>query len=126
MERLLYSYIPGIVKWILLYIILVVGCVKLLEAHPGSWWRFPLMLLPMIPMFFILSAKLRILRKMDELEQRIYLEALAIAFGAGMLLSLSYWFLQIAGLPDISGLWIFISMAMLLGIGRIIARRKYS
>jgi len=82
-------------------------------------------LVPMIPLGFALRAYLRFLGRMDELARRIQLDALGFAFGAAGMLTLSYGFLEGAGFPRLSYVWVFPLMIALWGIGGAIASRRY-
>jgi hypothetical protein len=82
-------------------------------------------LLPLIPAGFALVAYLRFLRRMDELGRRIQLEALAVGFGAAGMLTLAYGFLENAGFPQLSYIWVFPTMIALWGIGGAIASYRY-
>ena len=87
--------------------------------------RVPFVLIPLIPSAFALRAYLRFLGRMDELGRRIQLEALAIGFGAAGMLTFAYGFLENAGFPQLSYIWVFPVMIFLWGIGGAIATRRY-
>jgi hypothetical protein len=82
-------------------------------------------LIPLIPAGFALVAYLRFLGRMDELGRRIQLEALGFAFGAAGMLTLAYGFLENAGFPKLSYIWVFPTMIALWGIGGAIASYRY-
>jgi hypothetical protein len=66
------------------------------------------------------------IRSMDEMQQRIQLEALAIAFAGTGILATTYGFLQGAGLPPIEwGVWIWPAMVALWAIAQAFASRRY-
>jgi hypothetical protein len=82
-------------------------------------------LVPLIPAGFALVAYLRFLARMDELGRRIQLEALAFGFGAAGMLTFAYGFLENAGFPQLSYIWVFPTMIALWGIGGAIAAYRY-
>jgi len=82
-------------------------------------------LVPLIPAGFALVAYLRFLGRMDELGKRIQLEALAFGFGAAGVLTFAYGFLENAGFPQLSYIWVFPVMIALWGIGGAIASYRY-
>ena len=82
-------------------------------------------LVPLLPLGFALRAYLVFLGRMDELARRIQLEALGFAFGAAGMLTLSYGFLENAGFPRLSFVWVFPLMIALWVIGGAIAGRRY-
>ena len=60
----------------------------------------PMRLLPVIPALFFILASVRAVRKMDELEKRICLDATFIAFMLTLLLAFASGSLQHAGIYD--------------------------
>jgi hypothetical protein len=82
-------------------------------------------LTPLVPAAVALFAYLRFLGRMDELGRRIQLEALAFGFGAAGMLTFAYGFLENAGFPQLSYIWVFPLMIALWGIGGAIASYRY-
>ena len=82
-------------------------------------------LAPLIPATLALFAYLRFLGRMDELGRRIQLEALAFGFGAAGMLTFAYGFLENAGFPQLSYIWVFPTMIALWGFGGAIASYRY-
>jgi hypothetical protein len=80
---------------------------------------------PLIPATFALFAYLRFVARMDELGRRIQLESLAFGFGAAGMLTFAYGFLENAGFPQLSYIWVFPLMIALWGIGGAIASYRY-
>ena len=83
-----------------------------------------------VPFFvFLLVAQVRYLRQLDEMQQRIQLEALAIAFPAVLLLLLTLGLLQAAGVAipqeDWSYRHIWIFALAFYAVGVTVARRRY-
>ena len=106
------------------YVIAVLVTVRLTpDVDPVI--RVPFVLIPLIPSAFALRAYLRYLGRMDELGRRIQLEALAIGFGAAGMLTFAYGFLENAGFPQLSYVFVFPLMMALWGIGGAIAARRY-
>jgi hypothetical protein len=106
------------------YTVAVIVTVKLTPDIDGTL-RAPFVLIPLIPAAFALRAYLRFLGRMDELGRRIQLEALAIGFGAAGMLTFAYGFLENAGFPRLSYIFVFPLMIALWGIGAAIATRRY-
>ena len=82
-------------------------------------------LAPLVPAALALFAYLRFLSRMDELGRRIQLEALAFGFGAAGMLTFAYGFLENAGFPQLSYIWVFPLMIALWGVGGAIASYRY-
>jgi hypothetical protein len=67
------------------------------------------------------------LRRLDELQQRIQLQALAIAFAGTGIIVVGYRWLEIAGLPEVDwGTFTWPLMAFLWAAGFLYANRRYS
>jgi hypothetical protein len=65
-------------------------------------------------------------RRLDELGQRIQLQAIAIAFAASGALFSAYGMLSHAGLPEIDlGIWAWPVMALFWGIAVAVVGRRY-
>jgi hypothetical protein len=62
---------------------------------------------------------------MDELQRRIQLESLAFGFAAAAIATFTYGFLQNAGLPEVSWVWVWPVMAVCWMVGQLVARRRY-
>jgi hypothetical protein len=106
------------------YVVAVLISVKLTPSIDPAF-RALFVLIPLIPSAFALRAYLRFLGRMDELARRIQLEALAIGFGAAGMLTFAYGFLENAGFPQLSYVFVFPLMIFLWGIGSVIATRRY-
>jgi hypothetical protein len=87
--------------------------------------RVVLALTPMVPVIFMLYSFLKYLGNIDELQQRIQLQAIGFAAGTTSLLTFSYGFLEGVGFPPISLLWVFPIMILLWGLGLIIISRRF-
>jgi hypothetical protein len=107
-------------------VLLVSG--SLLKHGPSeAWWYIPLALTPIIPILFALRAFLRFFQRIDELQRRIQLEALALSFGATCVVTFSYSVLEYAGFPALNWIWVPTFMMTFWGIGTvIISLRRYA
>lgn len=108
------------------YVVTVLIAITALNAAPQAPWRYAVVALPVIPALLGLMAFIRFLGRMDELQRRIQLEAIAFSFGVTGILTFAYGFLQLAGLPALSWIWIFPAMVALWGIGVGFASRRYA
>lgn len=69
----------------------------------------------------------RFLRETDELQRKIEVEALALAFGVGLVGGLTYWLLAVrGGVPAKDFIYVFAAMIITHPIGVLMGRRKYS
>ena len=119
------SYVKEFGGAMLAYAVILPLSLVALNAQPYAPWRIPLALTPVVPAACALWAFVRFLRRMDELQQRIQLEALAVAFGGTALLTFSYGFLENVGFPHISWIWVLPLMVALWGLGGALASLRY-
>jgi hypothetical protein len=106
------------------YVIVVLASVRLVGGLEQPI-KTLVALAPLVPAALALVAYLRFLSRMDELGRRIQLEALAFGFGAAGMLTFAYGFLENAGFPQLSYIWVFPLMIALWGIGGAIASYRY-
>lgn len=109
------------------YVVLLVGSILVLkQGVPAAPWRELLALAPMLAGIAICWAIVRELRRMDELQMRIQLEALGFAFAGTALVSFSYGFLEGLDYPRLSMFTLWPLMAVLWVVGLLLARRRYA
>ena len=106
------------------YVIVVLISIKLVSGLDQPI-KTLVALTPLVPASLALYAYLRFLSRMDELGRRIQLEALAFGFGAAGMLTFAYGFLENAGFPQLSYIWVFPLMIALWGIGGAVASYRY-
>lgn len=106
------------------YTVVLVATIFVLNNFGDEPWRYAMVVLPVV-LLFVAQAVARLLREADELQQRILLESLAFALGAGSLLTVTYGFLQLAGLPEVSWLWVWPVYGAMWLLGSALARRRY-
>jgi hypothetical protein len=69
----------------------------------------------------------RFLQETDELRRKIEVEALALAFGVGVLGGLSYWLLVVSGAASVTGFaYVFSAMILIHSVGVLLGIRRYS
>ena len=120
------AFHTAMIIYAIVYAIVLVVSVFLTTHGPSSaWWRLPLSLAPLLPIFFALRAFLRFFRCIDELQKRIQLEALALSFGITCVVAWSYGLLEYVGFPNVSWIWIPPFMLILWDISVRIASQRY-
>ncbi len=107
------------------YVVLLIVSIVVIQANPAAPWRFAVALLPVIPAIFGVLAFVRFLGRMDELQQKIQLEGLGFGFGITAIVTFAYGFLENAGLPHLSYIWVLPLMVALWGIGTALAAARY-
>ena len=90
--------------------------------------RVALAVLPLLPSLGYIACVVRMLRRVDELQRRIQLEAIGFAFAATVIVAMAVDLLEQAKVvPAIhwgwAGLWTV--MALLWAAGNVIANRRY-
>lgn len=109
------------------YVVVLIGSLTALNAvGEDSFWRYPLALLPVLPGVAALAAFVRHLRTLDELARRIQVEAFGIAFAVTALVTFTYGFLENAGLPRVSAIWVTPLMVFSWGLGLAAVNRRYA
>ena len=74
----------------------------------------------------VILVTLRGMRRLDELQRRIHLEALLLSFGGTGIVVTGWGFLELAGAPAVRwSLWVWPLMSVLWGAGLLVARRRY-
>ncbi|MDQ6859289.1 MAG: hypothetical protein M3Z65_09870 [Chloroflexota bacterium] len=107
------------------YVVLLPISIFIAQGQPELSIRAIVVLVPMLPLVFALRAYLRFLSRIDELARKIQLEALGFAFGVSGMLTLAYGFLEGAGFPTLSYIWVFPLMILLWGLATGVATRRY-
>ena len=107
------------------YVALLLLSIYLLQRNPEAWWRGLAAVLPAIPAALVVLAVVRYVERLDELQRRIHLGALAFAAGVTAILTFTWGLLENAGFPTISMLWVFPLMCALWGVGAAVAAYRY-
>ncbi len=94
-------------------------------VHPQGAARTILAISPMIGAVIAAWAIMRQLWRMDELQRRIQLDAIAIAFMATALVTFTWGFAEAAGLPRLTAFLVWPIMAVFWIVGGFIARARY-
>ncbi len=95
-----------------LYVLLVLVRPWLIAHAANHDLAIAATLAPAVPVWLLLGAVWRYYRRIDEYEQRKLLETLAIAFGIGSCLIVTYSFLADAGLPFLAITWAWPTLAV--------------
>jgi hypothetical protein len=119
-------YLRELVIALAAYSVVLVAALLLVEAYPRAPWRWAVVLAPLVPVAWVLRAVVRGMGRMDELQRRIQLEALAFAFAGGSLVTLTVGFLQIVGLPPLPWMLVWPVYALLWAVGGFWAQHRYA
>ena len=118
-------YLGRFILSIVVYVVMLAVAVWLLPQFEQLLPRLLIMLLPVAPTVAALLFFVKALAQFDEFQRRVQFEAVAFSFGATAVLTFGYGFLEIAGLPSISWLYIMPFMVVMWGLGQAIAMRRY-
>lgn len=120
-------YSPRFIAFTLACAALVVLAALLSRSYPrGSSMRIVLALVQGLATGLVIVTSMLRLRRLDEMQQRVQLEALALAFAGTGVLATMYGFLVNAGLPDIEwGALVWPVMVALWAVGLLYANRRY-
>lgn len=100
--------------------------VTFIERVPAGPWRYVVALLPVLPCLWGLWAVVRLVREVDEMWRRIYLEAATFALGLIISALITVFFLQrLAGFPVIDLIWLAVFAIAAWGLGVWRAKRHY-
>jgi hypothetical protein len=123
------QYARDVAAAALIYAIILVASVFVVrQLAPPQWVAIALALASAAPVLLLMRAFLRRLRGLDEFQQRLQLEALAIAAALVSFASFTYGFLQsFAGFPVFEDalLWVFPVLCFAWGVAQIFVARRY-
>jgi hypothetical protein len=92
----------------------------------GTPWKLALAVVQGSATTVVILLAVRDMRRLDELQRRIHLEALGLAFAGTAIVVTGWGFLEQAGAPEVRwGLWIWPAMCALWVAGLLVARRRY-
>ena len=118
-------YVVTMLISLTLYTVALVVSLTWLKAGVEGPWKYAIAVLPVLPALGIPFGVVRCCQAMDELQRRIQLESLAFGFGAAAIATFTYGFLQNAGLPEVSWVWVWPVMGTCWIVGNLFARRRY-
>ena len=120
------QYLKELTTALVVYGAMLIGSIELLtHVDVARPWRDLVALSPMLPAAAMAWVILRELRRMDELQRRIQLEALGFSFAGTAILTFSYGFLEGLGYPKLSMFTVWPILAALWIVGLVLARRRY-
>lgn len=98
-------------------VVLIVSQRMLAGMGSDSTMATLLAVTPIIPALFICGVVVQVIRNLDEMQRKLQLEALAIAFAGTALITFSYGFLEGNGLPKLSMFTVWPLMSALWFVG---------
>ena len=110
---------------IVAYVILLPCSIWILRLGDFGWVGIAIALVPMVPVVFGAIVIMQMIERLDELERRVHLQALAFAGLVTGLGTFAYSLMERVGLPPLSLTWVLPIMIGLWGVGSRLARAKY-
>lgn len=111
------------------YVVLIAISVSLLKQVEGTALRACVALLPVPAIAMMLRAMIRYIRDVDEMQQRIELQAISFATGLVSLVYFSGGLLQTAHVLDIPAsvamIWVFPLVCLTYGLAKVVVARRY-
>lgn len=117
--------IRRIVLSAVLFFVFLFGAQWLLNQEIGEDYQVLIVLVPTIPAILLGLSIASAIAQLDELQRRIQLEGIGIAFGGSVIIMFGYASLVQVGFPEVN--WMFVPLLMLLlwGIGKLWTMWKY-
>ncbi len=115
------EFVPAMIAYCLvLVLVLVFG-----DLDGSSSWRFVWAVLPVLPTIWVAVAVIRHLRRLDDYQQRLTLQALGVGFAVAMVAAITMGLLAAAGLQSQITAWIIFGAGMFgWGITGIVVGRR--
>ena len=108
------------------FVVYALGLIALNFWYSGSSsHRYWLVLLPVLPIIYIVATIIRYVSELDEMWRKIITEAAAFSGIATGFSAISYMFLRDMGAPELRGQWVFCLMWAYYGLGLIFSWRRY-
>lgn len=117
------STVPSLIAAVTLVASAIV--LKAFQFNPEI--RILISLIPVIPTVILIWSMAKAIRHLDEMQQKIQLEGLALAFAGALIITIIGGMLQVAkvDLPSFSMLYVYAFMVILYSVGTLLAGRKY-
>ncbi|MDH5832352.1 hypothetical protein [Luteimonas kalidii] len=122
-------YMRGLMGSMAAYVAILFASVWLLRQIDAAPLRVAVALAPVVPIGFAVRAMVRFIRDLDEMQQRIELESIAIATLTVSMLYMTGGLLQQAQLLQVSGgvamIWVFPLVCFTYGLAKAFVMRRY-
>src|SRR5882724_1077761 len=107
------------------YVLGVFACIYFYFHNKHSPHRYWLILLPVIPLLYAVSAIIRCVSDLVEMQRKIQIEAMAFSGLATGFTCFSYLFVRNMGAPEFHAQWAYYMMWGYYGIGLFFSWRRY-
>ena len=102
---------------ILAFLMILVGTVTVVAANSSASWRYWVAVLPVVPAAMVVWLVVRELGRLDEVQKRTQMQAIGFSLAATALVTFGYGFLESAGLPHMSAIFVLPLIALFWFVG---------
>ena len=110
---------------VLAFLMVMVGCVTVVQANPTAAWRYYVAALPLAPAVFLAWLLVRLVGRLSDLQKWIQIQAFGFALGMTALVTFAYGFLEGTGMPNLNSVFVLPLMAILWGLATAILALRY-
>ncbi|HSP08728.1 MAG TPA: hypothetical protein VLU92_03935 [Candidatus Dormibacteraeota bacterium] len=110
---------------VLAFLMVMVGCVTVVQANPSAAWRYYVSALPLAPAGFLAWLFVRAVGRLTDLQKWIQIQAFSFALGMTALVTFAYGFLEGAGMPNLNSVYVLPLTAMLWGLATATLALRY-
>ncbi len=126
MKTLNKRYLMRVIPAMTIYLILLPFCTGIAKVLPAeNVLRYGIVLLPVLPIGFVFWAVIDWVRGLDEMQQRLQLDAAVFSMAVTGMLFFALGLLETTGLKTLHMILVLPSMILFWGFGFILARKRY-
>lgn len=125
LDKLARDMVPAALCLLAYAITLIVSLRLLAHGVDNKAASIAISLAPMIPALLLCMAIVGVIRRADEMQRRLQLEAFALGFAGTALITFSYGFLENVGFPRLSAFAVWPVMGGLWIVGVFLGRLRY-
>jgi len=110
---------------VLAFLMVMVGCVTVVQANPTAAWRYYVAALPLVPGAFLAWLFVRAVGRLSDLQKWIQIQAFGFALAMTALVTFAYGFLEGTGMPYLNSVFVLPLMAILWGLAAATLALRY-
>lgn len=119
------TMIPAFLSMLAYALVLAISLRLLARGIDSRTVAIAVTLAPMVPATLLCYSIIGVIRRLDEMQRRIQLEAFALAFAGTALVTFSYGFLENVGFPKLSAFAVWPVMCGLWMAGILVGHLRY-
>ncbi|OCW58362.1 hypothetical protein [Hoeflea olei] len=119
------NMIPAFLSMLAYALVLMVSLRLLAGGIDNRVQEIAVTLAPMVPAVLLCASIIGVIRKLDEMQRRLQLEAFSLAFAGTALITFSYGFLENVGFPKLSAFAVWPVMCGLWMAGLVLGHLRY-